>query len=561
MASKVTHFLLLSIFFCIFGAKANSDCLPRRTEYGLVCVCTASYCDYLENPQPASNEAVLISSSKEGLRFAVSNLSFSVEKTNVNTELTLNTTNEELHRSAVIVDSGQVFAQLLIDAGERLTSRFSSSSSLKLQVNRSIEYQKITGFGGAFTGSVSYLLGQLGQDLQDHIYKSFYHKDGIGFNLLRTPIGGSDFDHAPWAYNEEPRNDPKLSNFTKLDSRDEIKVQQMQRLKLVADLENLKIIAAAWSSPPWMKSNERWSGLGVLKLEYYQTWADYHLRFIELMDAKNMPIWAISTGNEPLNGVFFSHFVHFMSLGWIPQNQAVWLNDYLGPTIRKSKFKDVLIFGNDDQRYSFPVWFDKMNRSRPGVLDYLDGLAVHWYWDAIFPPSQIDLTVQRLPGKIVLNTESCIGDKPWQTHGPELGSWERGEMYALDFLHNLQHSYNGWIDWNIVLDEKGGPTYIQNTVDAPVIVNDTNHAEIYKQPIFYAIGHFSKFVPEGSVRIEAKIRSALVEAVAFKRPDERIALVLLNRDSVPVEVLLSDTVRGEIAIDVPANSWHTIVYN
>ncbi|XP_017490656.1 PREDICTED: putative glucosylceramidase 3, partial [Rhagoletis zephyria] len=240
---------------------------------------------------------------------------------------------------------------------------------------------------------------------------------------------------------------------------------------------------------------------------------------------------------------------------------AVWLNDFLGPTIRKSKFKDILIFGNDDQRYSFPAWFKDMNRTRLGVLDYLDGLAVHWYWDEMFAPTLIDLTAQLLPGKIVLNTESCIGDKPWQTHGPELGSWERGEMYASSFLHNLQHSYNGWIDWNIVLDEQGGPNYAENYVDAPVIVNATNRAEIYKQPIFYAMGHFSKFVPEGSVRIDAKILSASVEAVAFKRPDERIAVVLLNSGRIPMDVLLIDSVRGEIVINIPAQSWHTIVYN
>ncbi|XP_039964293.1 lysosomal acid glucosylceramidase-like [Bactrocera tryoni] len=561
MIYKIFFLLVLSFNYDIFTANASSDCTPRRTKYGLVCVCTVDHCDYLENPQPSSNELVVISSSKEGLRFAVSKLSFGEINTKTNTETSLNESNVDFENSAVIVDSRQTFAQLLIDTGELLTSRFTANNPLKLRVNRSVEYQKITGFGGAFTGTVSHLLGQLDQKLQDHIYKSYYHKDGIGFNMLRTPIGGCDFDLAPWAYNEEPRDDPKLSNFQKLDPRDEIKVQQMERLKSASDLENLKIMAVAWSSPTWMKTNGQWSGIGLLKTEYYQAWADYHLRFIELMDAKNMPIWAISTGNEPLNGIAFFFFVHFMSLGWIPRNQAVWLNDFLGPTIRKSKFKNVLIFGNDDQRYSYPSWFIQMNRTRPGVLNYLDGLAVHWYWDEMFAPNLVDLTVAQLPGKIVLNTESSIGDKPWQTHGPELGSWERGEQYARDILHNLQHSYNGWIDWNIVLDEQGGPNYVNNYVDAAVIVNATNRAEIYKQPIFYGMGHFSKFLPEGSVRIEARMLSVAVEVVAFKRPDQRIAVVLLNSESRAVDVLLTDSVRGEIKINIPAHSWHTIVYN
>ncbi|XP_020712981.1 glucosylceramidase, partial [Ceratitis capitata] len=553
----------LSFSCYISDANAgSSECLPRRTKYGLVCVCTATHCDYLENPQPNDNEVVVVSSSKEGLRFAVSNLRFG-ENSTITKSNPLGSSaeeEEEFKNAAVIVDSGQTFAQLLLNTTKILTSRLTSNGPLELQVDRSVEYQKITGFGGAVTGTVSYLLELLDQQLQDHIFKSYYHKDGLGFNLLRTPIGGCDFDMAPWAYNEEPRDDPKLSNFTKLDPHDELKVAHLKRLKSVSNLDDLKIMAAAWSPPPWMKSNGVWSGFGVLKTEYYQAWADYHLRFIELMDAKNMPIWAISTGNEPLNGIAFFFFVHFMSLGWIPKNQAIWLNDFLGPTIRNSKYKDVLIFGNDDQRFSFPTWFNRMNSTRPGVLNYLDGFAVHWYWDEVFAPSLMDLTLKQMPDKLLLNTESCIGDKPWQTHGPELGSWERGEQYAVDFLHNLKHSYNGWIDWNIILDEQGGPSYVNNTVDSPVIVNATNRAEIYKQPSFYAMGHFSKFVPEGSVRIEAQLLSLSVETVAFKRPDGRIAVVLLNSENNPVDVLLNDKDRGEVLISIPANSWHTILY-
>lgn len=91
-------------------------------------------------------------------------------------------------------------------------------------------------------------------------------------------IGGSDFDLEPWAYNEWPRNDLKLTNFTELDARDLQKIKQLKRLKIVAQMEDLKIMGAAWSAPPWMKSNDRWTGFGQLKPEYYQTWALYHLK-------------------------------------------------------------------------------------------------------------------------------------------------------------------------------------------------------------------------------------------------------------------------------------------
>uniref|UniRef100_A0A1I8MQB8 Glucosylceramidase n=1 Tax=Musca domestica TaxID=7370 RepID=A0A1I8MQB8_MUSDO len=434
--------------------------------------------------------------------------------------------------------------------------------SASIAINRNKTYQKITGFGGALTGTVAYLLDKMKPELQDQLFRTYYHKDGIAYNLLRTSIGGCDFDLEPWAYNERPQNDVNLSNFTQLDRRDLLKVKQIKRLETVAFIDDLKIMAAAWSPPPWMKTNNDWTGYSNLQPIYYQTWALYHLRFLELMQAKNITIWSISTGNEPLNGVIGWFFVHFMSLGWTPRNQAIYLNDYLGPMLKKSQFKNVLIFGNDDQRYTYPTWFERMNATKPGSLTYLDGLAVHWYWDDIFGPELIDNTMTSFPDKLLLNTESCVGDKPWQTHGPELGSWERGEQYIKAFLQDLQHNFNGWIDWNLVLDERGGPNYVNNFVDAPIVVNTTNFSEFYKQPMYYGIGHFSKFVWPDSKRIDVKVssRERTLDAVGFQRRDGVIVVVIFNSASIPQDITLNDSIRGTIDVSVPPRSIHTMLF-
>jgi len=115
-----------------------------------------------------------------------------------------------------------------------------------------------------------------------------------------------------------------------------------------------------------------------------------------------------------------------------------------------------------------------MNYTRPNSIDYLDGLSLHWYWDEIFGNSFIEHTTEYAPDKILIVSESCIGDKPWQAAAPLLGSWERAEKYARDYLQNIKLGFQAWIDWNICLDEKGGPNYVDNTVDAPVIVNTTS---------------------------------------------------------------------------------------
>ncbi|XP_060535252.1 lysosomal acid glucosylceramidase-like [Cylas formicarius] len=138
-----------------------------------------------------------------------------------------------------------------------------------------------------------------------------------------------------------------------------------------------------------------------------------------------------------------------------------------------------------------------------------------------------------------------------------LGSWERGVSYIEDILENLENDVVGWIDWNMVLDTEGGPTWVGNTVDAPVIANATA-GEFYKQPMFYGLGHFSKFVTPGSVRIDATTNTDL-KVLAFLRPDEKLALILWNRDdaavSAEIQILGSAT-----SLEVPASSLNTLLY-
>lgn len=223
-----------------------------------------------------------------------------------------------------------------------------------------------------------------------------------------------------------------------------------------------------------MKTNNEWSGFGSLKDECYQTWANYHVKYLELMKEKGINFWAISTGNEPLNGVTAFLFIKFMSLGWLPITQAKWVSENLGPALRKSLVSNVNILAGDDQRYTFPWWFSRMYNTYPESRKFVDGHAVHWYWDKYAGPNLLDQTFAAYPEKLIIATEACSGDKPWEEHRPVLGYWTRCEDYTLDIIEDLNHHVNAWIDWNLVLDEKGGPNYANNFVDSPIVVNATS---------------------------------------------------------------------------------------
>lgn len=142
----------------------------------------------------------------------------------------------------------------------------------------------------------------------------------------------------------------------------------------------------------------------------------------------------------------------------------------------------------------------------------------------------------------------------------------------------MLHWVSGWVDWNMALDPNGGPNYISNFVESTIIVNATA-AEFYKQPIYYHLGHFSKFVPRGSVRIDSNVvssdSSTTVDSVAFRRPDNSTAVIILNRFVIiisntlnffflrnPLQVLVNiiDSTRGTAPIQITENSITTVLY-
>lgn len=497
-----------------------TPCQLRAYKTGLVCVCNSTNCDTLEFNLPENDgEVLILSTSKSGLRYFESRTNFNVRKITI--------PNGPYHYGQPKKNSDIEMAMAVLNL-PTFGNDDPIDSVVNVSINRTAQFQKIIGFGGAFTGAVSFNLKKLETpELRHHVYRSFYSKEvGIGYSLMRLSIGGCDFDLEPWAYNEYPEHDPLLTGFTKLDKRDLEKIEQIGDLKKATGNFDIKLFGAAWSPPRWMKTNGDWTGFSALRLEYYQTWADYHVRYLELMHESNFSFWAISTGNEPLNGVMFPEFVHFMSLGWTPKDQGKWVSENLGPSLRKSSTVfNVKVLAGDDQRYTFPWWFEKMYDESPEVAKYVDGFAVHWYADKYLGPKQLDKAALKYPDKFIIATEACSGDKPWDVHKPLLGFWQRAEDYITDIIEDMNHYVSAWTDWNLILDQHGGPNYARNFVDAPIVMNIT---EFYKQPIFYAIGHFSRFIIPDSVRIYSKPSHRFIQSTAFQRPDGYVVVILYN---------------------------------
>lgn len=173
-----------------------------------------------------------------------------------------------------------------------------------------------------FSGAVFYVLNRLPENIRNCVYKSYFSSNvGMELSMLRLTIGGTSFDLEPWTYSETPENDTSLPSFTQLDPRDVQRNYQIKEIMKISKHRNFKILSVPYSAPPWMKGNNNFVGgaNSQLKPEYFQAWADYYVKYLHYMEKDGIPIWAVTTGDEPSVGAIVSDF-EFM--GWKAADQG-----------------------------------------------------------------------------------------------------------------------------------------------------------------------------------------------------------------------------------------------
>ncbi|KYN01328.1 Glucosylceramidase [Cyphomyrmex costatus] len=478
----------------------------------MVCVCNSTYCDTVYKQTLQQNQLLWYTSTQDGKRMQSSVVNF--------------------------------------------TAKNESKINLVLTVDISEKFQKIEGFGGAMTDAAALNIKNLSNETQQMLFESYFGSTGIGYTFTRIPIAGTDFSTRPYTY-DDVSNDLTLSHF-KLVEEDDLKIGYLNYIKsIMSNPDNLKILTTSWSAPAWMKtSNEiTW---GALKLEYYQLYADYITKFFDAYKERGINIWGITPGNEPLDG-FIPTFI-FNAMAWTPTTSAAWVVNQLAPTLANAGYKPFYI-AMDDQRFEVP-WFTESMFEYPNAKELFSGTAVHWYADEIFSPIRLSQLHDKYPDKFILMTEACTGSSPLDKEKVILGSWDRGEKYASNIIENLSHWMVGWIDWNIALNEHGAPNWAKNYVDSPIIVMPQTD-EFYKQPMFYAISHFSQFVPCNSYRILSVglEDNPHIEAIAFLTPEQDVVVVVVNKASTPTAITVKDKNKNNVVnVNLPAKSFNTLLY-
>jgi glucosylceramidase len=415
------------------------------------------------------------------------------------------------------------------------------SAAATLTCDPSQQFQEMVGFGGALTESSAWVLAQLPADKRAEVLRRYFDpRDGIGYTLARTHINSCDFSLNLWALDETP-GDYDLHAFTLAPMRKWVLPLLHDAIK--ASGGNLHILASPWSPPAWMKTNNRMDDGGSLRGEYAPAWAQYYVKFVRAMkQEENISIWALTVQNEPQ-----AHQTWESCLYSAEQEHDFVLN-HLGPALEQAGLKDVKLLGLDHNR-DLEEKFAAADFGDPAAAKYFWGLATHWYVSDDFAAAT--RVHEKFPDKPILFTEGC-----WEG-GKAIGSWEHGEGYAREMIGDFHNWVCNFLDWNIVLDQRGGPNHVGNFCDAPVIV-DTNTKEVRYSPSFYYIGQFSRFVKPGAHRIASHGGPAALESVAFVNPDGSLVLVALNETAAPVSFVLS-TGDQALACTVPAHAIQTYV--
>ncbi|MDI1320549.1 MAG: glycoside hydrolase family 30 protein, partial [bacterium] len=404
------------------------------------------------------------------------------------------------------------------------------------------QFQEMVGFGGALTESSAWVLAQLPAEKRLEIIRRYYDpKEGLGYTLARTHLNSCDFSLSLWALDETP-GDYALHDFTLAPMRKWL-MPLLHDAEKTAGRDRFKLLVSPWSPPAWMKTNFRMDDGGSLRREYAPAWANYYVKFVQAMRAEEkLNVWAFTVQNEPEAKQTWE------SCLYTPAQERDFIRDHLGPALQQAGMSDIKLLAHDHNRDIIEAHADAV-LGDPATAKFVWGTGVHWYVSDDYAASA--RVHAKYPDKPILFTEGCVES------GKLVGRWENGERYARNIIGDFKNWVCGFIDWNIVLDERGGPNHVGNFCDAPVIVNTATKQVSYGSS-FYYLGHFSKFVQPGAHRIASRGGPAGLQSIAFANPDGSLVAVVLNEGAAAVNFTLGVGAEA-VACIIPAHAIQSYV--
>jgi glucosylceramidase len=383
-------------------------------------------------------------------------------------------------------------------------------------------FQTFMGVGGALTDASAETFAKLPQSTQEELLSAYYDQaKGIGYTLGRTNINSCDFSSDNYTY--VSNDDKQLSTF---DISHDLKYKiPLIKKAISAAGGKLTMFVSPWSPPAFMKSNNDMLHGGKLKPEYSLSWAKYYGKFIKEFEKNGVPVWGLSIQNEPMATQRWESCIY------TAEEERDFLKNFLGPQLSEDGLADKKIIVWDHNR-DLMVQRANVIFSDKEAAKYAWGMGFHWYesWsggDKMF--YNVALVHETFPDKNLLFTEGC----PESFNPAMYNSWSLGEAYGRNMIHDFNNGAVGWTDWNILLDQTGGPNHAGNFCFAPVHADLTTGKLIYTNSYYY-IGHISKFVRPGDKRILSSASRSQLITTAFVSNEGKISVIVMNQGNTAV---------------------------
>jgi glucosylceramidase len=382
-------------------------------------------------------------------------------------------------------------------------------------VDPSHTFQTFLGIGGALTDAAAETFAKLPADKQAEVLQDYYDREkGIGYSIGRINMNSCDFSSDSYTY--VSNGDKELKSFN-IAHDEKFKIPLIKKV-MVKSGGKIIFFISPWSPPAWMKDNNDMLHGGKLKSEFYQPWANYYIKYIEALKKDGIPVWGLSVQNEPMAKQTWE------SCMYTADEEKIFIKNFLGPTLEKNNMSDKKLIAWDHNR---DLIYQRASTllNDPNTAKYIWGIGFHWYesWNGGLQFDNVKRVSESFPKKELMLTEACNSPFSWKT----FDDWNWGEQYGLNMLNDFNNGAVAWTDWNILLDEQGGPNHVGNFCFAPIHAN-TKDGSLHYMNSFYYIGQFSKFIRPGAKRIISSSNRAQILTTAFMNTNGKLAVIVLN---------------------------------
>lgn len=380
-------------------------------------------------------------------------------------------------------------------------------------------YQTLDGFGGAITDSAAYIYSLLNENQKRELLESYFGSDQMRYRFVRIPIDSCDFSISHYEADGE-EEDENLEHFS---------FERVERyiLPMLRDAEavfggKIEIMLTPWSPPAYMKSNGQRNFGGKLRACYQKRWAEYICRYIQEYRSRGFHVTMLTLQNEPKAVQTWDSCI------FTAQEEKEFLCNAMWPALTAHGLNDIEIYIWDHNKERAFEWAQTIIDEKTDAM--IAGIAFHWYSGDHF--EALRMIRERFPGKKLLLSEACIEFRKYREED-YLGN---AEKYAHELIGNLNEGMCVFLDWNLILDEVGGPNHVGNYCDAPFLFH-TGEKRLMQREIQRYLEHFTRYLTPGSVRIGFSRYTDQIELTAFQNGNA-LVVVFLNRTEKPLPAYL-----------------------